>query len=145
MANEKDKIIDELFKVVQAKKAEIENTEKAKWQTNCNFAYDLDTNRRYNLQTISDINQVVDMLAHLIVKRSANTEAAKILGVDSKFEYMGFTFDQWEVDFKTRVEKIQISAKKTELKQLEERLDKLVSKEKREEMELEAIKKQLGL
>jgi len=145
MATEKDKIIDQLFEVIQTKKSEIEKTEKAKWQTNCSFAYDSDSNKRYNIQTVNDINQIVDMLAHLIINRDSITIAAKTLGVNPKFEWMGFSFEQWEADFKTRVEKIQIFAKKQELKTLEDRLDKLVSKEKREELELAAIKKELGV
>lgn len=145
MSNEKDKIIEQLFEVVQKKKSEIEKVEKAKWQTNCSFAFDYESNKRSNIQVVSTVDQVVAMLAHLIVMKNANEEASKILNVESKFEWMGFTFQQWEADFKTRVEKILISAKKAELKTLEERLDKLVSKERREELELEAIKKQLGL
>jgi len=145
MASEKDKIIDQLFEVIQTKKSEIEKAEKAKWQTNCSFGYDTDSNKRYNIQTVSDVNQIIDMAAHLVQKMDSVFKGASILGLEAKFEWMGFTFDQWISDFRTRVEKIQISAKKQELKDLESRLDKLVSKEKREELELAAIKKQLGV
>lgn len=122
-----------------------DKTEKAKWQTNCSFAYENDTNRRYNIQTISDINQIVDMTAFLVQKMEYACKAGAILGVEVKFEWMGFTFDEWMSDFKTRIEKIQITVKKNELKELEGRLDKLVSKERREEMEIQAIKQSLGL
>jgi hypothetical protein len=85
------------------------------------------------------------MAAHLVHKMESVYKAATLLGVEAKFEWMGFSFDQWMADFITRVEKIRISEKKQELKDLEARLDKLVSKERREELELVAIRKQLGL
>ena len=145
MATETDKIIDQLFEIIQTKKKEIEKAEKAKWQTNCAFAYDPESGKRVNIQTVSDANTIADMLAFLIARKKAWYEAAQILKIPSNNEWMGFTFEQWQSDFVTRVEKILISKKKQELKDLEDRLDKLVSKEKREAMELEAIKKQLGV
>jgi len=145
MSSEKDKMVDQLIEVVQRKKNEIEKTEKAKWQTNCSFSFNPETNQRINIQTIGDVDTIVSMAAHLIQKMESIYKAASMLEVEAKFEWMGFTLEQWMADFKTRVEKIQISQKKQELKDLEARLDKLVSKERREELELAAIKKQLGV
>jgi hypothetical protein len=145
MPSEKDKMVDQLIEVVQKKKNEIEKTEKAKWQTNCSFSFNPETNQRINIQTVGDVDTIVSMAAHLVQKMESVYKAASLLEVEANFDWMGFTFEQWMVDFKTRIEKIQISQKKQELKDLETRLDKLVSKERREELELAAIKKQLGV
>lgn len=144
MSSKKDKMIDELFKVIQDKKSAIEKTERAKWQTNCSFAFG-PNDSRINIQTVSEVKVIVGMYGFLMNQSDAFHKASEKLGVDVVFEWQGFTFDQWENDFKTRVEKIQITTKKKELNDLTSRLDKLVSKEKREEMELLDIQKELGV
>jgi hypothetical protein len=40
---EEDKLVQELFNVVQAKKAEIAKAEKPSWETNCAFRYNKDS------------------------------------------------------------------------------------------------------
>ena len=67
-----------------------------------------------------------------------------MLGTKYQFKWLGFTFDQWKADIKTRIDKIQISKKKKELEELEVRLDKLISPELKQQMELEEITKLLG-
>ena len=139
-----DKIVQDLFKVVQTKKDEIAKAEKPSWETNCAFGFFPETSQRINLQVISEVPDLVNILAFLIEKNKNFDEAQEILETNLKFKWLGFTFDQWKSDIKTRLDKIQISKKKKELNELEIRLDKLVSPELKQQMELDEIKKLLG-
>lgn len=139
-----DNIVQDLFKVVQTKKDEIAKAEKPNWETNCAFGFYPETSQRINLQVMSDVADLVNILAFLIEKHKNFDAAQEILGTNLKFKWLGFTFDQWKSDIKTRLDKIQISMKKRELNELEARLDKLVSPELKQQMELEEIKKLLG-
>ena len=67
------------------------------------------------------------------------------LKIKSKIYYLGFQVNEWFTDIKTRLDKIQISEKKKNLSKLESRLNLLISKEMRDNIELEKIKKELGL
>lgn len=145
MANEKDKLVQDLFKVVQAKKAEIAKAEKPNWLTNSSFGYSKDSSSRINLNVCADVEELISMLEFLITKKNSNEEAQKMLGTSITFKWLGFTFTDWATDIKTRIDKIQITKKKTELSNLETRLNGLVSKEMRDQMELEAITRELGL
>ena len=145
--SEKDKQVEKLFEVVQAKKAEIKKADKPNWLTNCSFRWDADSNSgSFNIQTVSDPNVLVLAYARLSMLEETSENAAKELGVENyEFKHLGFPAADWKTDFKTRVTKINISKEKTKLAALEARLDKLVSPEQREALELEAIQKELGL
>ena len=145
MGNDKDKLVQDLFKVVQTKKAEIAKAEKPNWLTNSSFGYDKYSSTRINLNVCADVDELISMLEFLVTKRNSNIEAQKILGTNNTFKWLGFTFDDWATDIKTRLDKIQITKKKKDLEVLETRLNGLVSKEMRDQMELEAISKELGL
>jgi hypothetical protein len=142
--SEKDKVVEQLFAQLQKKKDEIAKTEKPNWLTNCSFSFNRSGSDRMNIQTVSDIDVLVDALASLVEKEKAYKEAAKTLGHSGTFKWNGFTVEEWTADFQTRVNKINITVKKKEFADLEARLDKLVSPEKREAMELEALSKLLA-
>jgi hypothetical protein len=144
-AEQKDAQVEKLMALVAQQKAEIAKAERPKWETNCSFGYVEDSNAgRINLQVVSDVDELIKALAFLISKEEAYRTAAHILGQDAKFKWMGFTRAQWQSDFQTRVNKIQIAAKRKKLEAAEEALSKLVSKEKREELELARLTKELG-
>lgn len=139
----KDEIIEKYIDVIQMKRDAIENVERATWETNCSFLIPGETTA-LNIRTVQSVDYIVSLFASLLGKANLFEQACKEMEVgDAKFIWQGFTVEQWKKDFKTRIEKIQISKKKEELKDLESRLDKLVSKEKREQMELEAIQRTL--
>lgn len=142
-----DQVIDSLFEKVKQKKAEIAKAEKPNWVTNCTFSFrgNISASESVNIQTITDVKEMVRILTFLIREESFNDEATKRLGLEetSDFKWMGYTVKEWETDLKTRLNKVLIDRKRSELKNLEERLDKLVSPEKRREMELAEIAKEL--
>jgi hypothetical protein len=132
-----------LFDVVQTKKAEISKAEKPVWQTNCSFGYDKVSSARINLRTVNDVNELVNILAFIIGKERDFIDATKIIDVDVKFEWFGFGKDDWANDIKARVSQIQLVNKKKQLEEYEVRLNRLVSKEVRDQMELAEIMKGL--
>jgi hypothetical protein len=144
MVNESDKIVQELFLVIQNKKAVIAKAEKPNWLTNCAFRYNKDSSASTNIQVCSDVDELVHMLGFLCEKRNGFIEAQKILGTSGVFKWFGFTFEEWASDIKTRIDKIEIKIKKNELEILESRLDKIISPELKASMELDEIKKLLG-
>tara|TARA_R110000772_G_scaffold17946_3_gene49994 strand:+ start:143673 stop:144110 length:438 start_codon:yes stop_codon:yes gene_type:complete len=145
MANTNDKVVQELFKVVQKKKEEISSAERPNWVTNCAFRYDLSSSKSVNINTIGDVNVIVEAMAQLLQRQGSHAEAMKQLNVKATpFTWFGYSVEDWKTDFKTRINKIQISSKKTELATLESRLNKLISPELRTQLELEDIAKQLS-
>ena len=144
MASEQDKLVQELFKVVQTKKAEIAKAEKPNWETNCAFRYNKDSSAATNLQVCADVEELVHILGFLCDRKAGFEKAQEITGTSLKFKWLGFSFEDWASDIKTRIDKIQITNKKKELEVLESRLDKLVSPELKAKMELEEISKLLS-
>jgi len=135
-----------LFKIVQAKKDEIKQAEKKPdWKTNCSFRYNKDSSASTNLQVCADIEELVHALAFLCDRKKGFDDAQKILGTEITFRWMGFTFEAWASDIKTRVAKVLITDKKKTLEVLESRLDKVLSPELKAQLELEAISKELGI
>lgn len=141
--NTQDEAVQKLFAIVQQKKAEIAKAEKPNWETNCSFSYYPDSGARINLQVVTDISELSRMLGFLIQLKENHDKAIIKIGYRADFRWLGFTYEQWESDIITRANKIQISEKKKELNNLEERLDKLISPELKAKMELEAITKLL--
>lgn len=142
-AKTKDEIVQELLEVVAKKKEEIAKTEKPTWLTNKSFRYSDDSSKSLNLNTVQDVTVLVNALSHLLEKEKSYTEASKILGTDTKFNWFGFTADEWKQDFITRKNQIELKNMKEDLEKKEAQLDKLVSKEVREAMELAQLQKEL--
>jgi hypothetical protein len=143
----KDETVQHLIKVVTAKKEAIKKAlQKPNWITNCSFRFGADTlGNSFNIQTVNDVNVFVDALAFLIRLEEAHTEASKRLGVTNNFVWLGYSVEDWQNDFKTRIDKIQIKKNQEEQEAYEVALNKLISKDAREAMELaELTKKILG-
>lgn len=87
-------------------------------------------------------------IAAFLTERSSTYSmvATKVLGVDKppEFTWDGYTVEDWIGDLKLKITKIQIVAEKKKLEALEERLNKIISPEKRAELEIEAIASELG-
>lgn len=145
--NTVDTKIDVMLASIKKQRAEVEALEKIlkrSWETNGSFNYGSNTVPT-NIQT-ANAATLQSILADLINKQNAMGQAAKILGIESPSTLIsGFTYEQWEADFKKRVAKIQIDEKKKKLDAAEARLNVLVSPEKRREMELAELEAELGL
>ncbi len=141
-----DSKITELFGVLNKKKTEVEEAEQAsqkKWKTNCSLPSIFGNTQQINIQTQSE-SALVELLAYLLIHDEYLKKSAELLSCKSvSGMWGGFPIVDWIEDFKTRAAKIQLASKKTELAQLEKRLDAIVSVEQRREMELTAIMKSL--
>lgn len=126
------------------KKKEIANAEKPVWVTNMSFGFTEDVNSRINLQTVTSTKVLVSALASLTRAKDSFEAAAKALGTDIKFTWLGYSYEDWKSDIQTRLNKIELTKKKVELENLEERLNKLVSPEVREALELAEIQAALS-
>lgn len=143
----KDETIQHLIAVVTAKKEAIkQGLKKPNWITNCSFRYGTDSiGNSFNIQTVNDVNVLRDALAFLIRLETGHKEANTRLDVGGDFQWLGYSVDDWQSDFKTRIDKIQVKKNQEEQEAYEIALNKLVSKEMREELELaELAKKILG-
>lgn len=134
-----------LFNKVQAKKRKLSNFSRVQWLTSCTIGYNPESvSDRINIQTVTDINKLVDVYAFLILKKEYWERACSTLNVKKEFKWMGYSFPDWESDIKSRIELITMNAEKKELETLEERLNKLITTEQRRALELEELQKIIG-
>lgn len=143
MKNKQDELVQSLIALTEQKKKAIAKAEKPSWQTNCSFSFNPEGSNRINIQTVGELDVLSRMLGFLIQMKDSHDQAIIKLGLTLPFKWMGFTLQEWENDFITRVDKIQITQKKKELTDLQTRLDKLISPELKAKMELEDIQKML--
>ena len=134
-----DAIVLQLLDKVEEKKKQIGEAERPAWRTNCSFGYDVNSNTRLNIQTIKDLDVLVDIYGFLTEKFERYNKSVKDLKLDKEapdFKYLGFSFKDWASDIQTRIEGLRIKNKKDELAKLEARVNSLVSPEQRRKIEL---------
>jgi hypothetical protein len=154
MANAKkkespDDKIAQLLALVERQKASIAEAERPVFRTNRTFSFvDGDLNKSVNIAVVADVGALLKMAAHVIAAEAAYALAsADILGADEtppKFLWNGSTLADWIHDLKLRVSQIRLKAQREKLQVLEERLDKIISPERRKELELQAIERELA-
>ena len=97
---------------------------------------------------MSDVSALLKMAAHVTAAAQAYYGiAGDILGPDEKppaFTWNGYSVLDWLHDIKLRVGQIRIKAQREKLQELEARLDKIISPERRRELELQAIERELN-
>jgi hypothetical protein len=98
----------------------------------------------FNINTVSDTDYFVRALGFLLEKHNTQMEAAKRLGIESyKFDWKGYSLQDWEEDFKVRSEAIVWNAKQRSLKALQSKLKDLRSEEAKTGDALDKIEKLL--
>lgn len=140
-----DQKIKALFEQVRQKKLAINTAEKPNWKTSGSFRYSQDSAHNV-INIFSETNQekIVQIYAFLVERSKAFSDSATILGVKKVFTWLQYTEDEWFYDLKTRVNQLQLSAKKKELADLEARLNAVVSPELKAQMEIDAIEELLA-
>lgn len=142
--NNTDQMVLELLEKVEAKKKQIGAAERPQWITTCSFRYDSNSNSAVNIQTIREVADLVEIHAFLSNKKQAFEKSAKLLNVNVSCKHLGFSIEDWESDIKTRINGLQIKAKRDELAVLEERVNALVSHEQRRQIELKKLVEEIG-
>ncbi len=147
MSTTTDAKVLELFNLVRTKQKTLKTDEKFVFHTTCSFAIDPASPRemRKNLHAIQDINELAEIYGFLLRKEIDLTTVAKELGVEIKLNHGDFPISDWKNDIKSRIKQVNLNNELKNLRQLEKKLDALVSVEQRREMELAAIQKELGL
>lgn len=135
MANQNDKRIMELRKLIEEKKKKIGKKERFSPLTKCQIEID---GTRHNIHTFDRKQSIA-----LLVKLNALLTSAKELGFENEYEISGYSVQDWMEDLK---EKIRIMDKEIEEKKLdvlEKQLNNLLSEGKKVELELDAITEML--
>lgn len=129
MATKNDERVLQLKEVIDKKRIELKSVKKFTPLTNC--VLDLE-GQKYNLNVLQ-----FDDLQLLLVRLNMYLISAKDLKVN--LEISGYSIAEWITDVKCKIEIIEYKRKEVELKTLETKLDKMLSDEKKTEMELDEI------
>lgn len=121
-------------KIIDDKRAELKSVKKFTPITNCVLSLD---NQNYNLNVLQ-----LDELKLLLVKMNMYLMSA--LDLDIGLDISGYNIAEWISDIKSKIEIFEYKKKESELKELEAKLDKMLSDEKKTELELDEIAALLG-
>lgn len=141
MSKDLDEKVLALLKEVETKRTEISKlSNKITYETKLTFV--LPDGKQINLNTILDVNKLIYYFS--IIKNQIETieSSAKLLGIEnfqSKFD--GYSLEEWTTDFKTKIGLINIKQLKDNLKIKEEKLNSMISEDKKKELEFEKILK----
>lgn len=142
-----DKVM-ELLDTVRRQKAAIAEAERPVFRTNLTFSYtDGSLNQAINVRVITDVAALIKMAAHVASQATAYHRAAGELGVFDNvppFMWCNYSAEDWIHDLRLTVSKIRIKSQRDKLQALEARLDLIITPEKRRELEILAIEKDLG-
>lgn len=136
---DKDDAVLKLLEKIKMKKLNIEKVSNPIWKTNCT----LDINGKViNVKTINTIEKLVEVLGWLTNDWYGKLEATKSLRLENSVSYIGtqgFSNNDWENDFINVKNIINVRQLKEELANDEKVLDRLLSKDKKDELELKAL------
>lgn len=130
MATKNDERVLQLKKDIDKKRAELKAISRFTPLTNCVLNLD---NQNYNLNVLQ-----LNDLRLLLVKLNMYSMSANDLEIND-FKISGYYVSEWMDDIECKIEIIECKAKEAELKTLEAKLDKLLSDEKKTELELDEI------
>jgi hypothetical protein len=131
MSNVNDKKIMELKKQIAEKKTKLEGINRFVPITNCSVEID---GQRYNIQVLQK-----EQLIHLMVRVNLYRMSAKDLELTEEFNISGYKPEDWITDLKARLDILSKKDEERKLKAMEEKLDRLLSDEKKTELELDEI------
>lgn len=124
-----DERVLQLKEIIEKKKLELKCVKKFTPFTNC--VLDLE-GQKYNLNVLQ-----LNDLQILLVRLNMYVISAKDLGIN--LEISGYNVAEWITDIKCKIEIFEYKKKEGELKALEAKLDKMLSDEKKTELELDEI------
>lgn len=118
---------------IAKKKAVLKKTKKFSPVTNCNL--DLNGGYRVNLHTLSDANVIMGWM----IKLNLEIMSARDLGILKTYKASGFLLTEWMTDLKSKLALANKSSEEAKLKAMESKLTKLLSEDKKTELELAEI------
>ena len=138
MTTKNDDRILTLKKLIEDKKKELGKQPRFSPVTTCMFNYN---GNRINIHTLTSVKEINAMLVHF------NTYAmsAENLGIDCEDVcFDGFSVSDWMEDLNAKKTVVEYNEKKSQLNVLEKKLDKLLSDDKKTELEIDAIADLIG-
>lgn len=138
MAAKNDERILMLKKQINEKKTELGKQPRFSPVTTCIFNYQGNRTNIHTLTSIKDINAMLVYFNMYVM----SAEDMEINCEDIVFD--GFSVTDWIEDLKSKKTVIEYTAKKEQLAALEKKLDKLLSDDKKTELEIDAIADLIG-
>ncbi len=129
--NKNDDRILELKKQVENKKKEIAE-KNVKFVPETNFVIEIN-----GIKTNINVLNEKDLKSLLVILNMYRMSAVDLEMND--FEISGYKVNQWMNDVKSKINMKTLKREETELKELESKLDKLLSDDKKTELELDSI------
>lgn len=136
MVNQNDSKILKLKEQIKIKKEKLDKVKRFSPITNC--ILDLD-GQKYNIQVLNR-QQVINILVKLNCYKSS-AEELKLL---NDYEISGYKLNDWIEDLKSKLDILSMREEESKLKQMELKLDRLLSEDKKVELELSEIESLLG-
>lgn len=137
MSKNDDRILT-LKKQIEDKKKELGKQPRFSPVTTCMFTYN---GNRVNIHTLTTVNDINAMLVYFNIYAMS----AENLGIDLEdVRFDGFSVSDWMEDLHAKKAVIEYTAKKSQLGAMEKKLDKLLSDDKKTELEIDAIAGLLG-
>ncbi|PYE51464.1 hypothetical protein HUB98_05595 [Paenibacillus barcinonensis] len=136
MANLNDSKILELKKQIEEKKKSVSKSKKFTPVTNCSIELD---GVRINIQTLTK-----EQLISLLVKLNSYAASAIELELLDQYIISGYNIADWIGDLKSKLDFINSKDEEQKLKLMESKLDKLLSDDKKVELELNEIAEMLN-
>lgn len=128
-----DERILELKKQIEDKKKDLGKQPRFSPITTCLFTYN---GNKVNMHTLTSVKEINAMLVHF----NTYVMSANDLDIDcNDIVFDGFSVSDWMEDLTMKKEVIEYTAKKAQLTSLEKKLDKLLSDDKKTELEIDAI------
>lgn len=131
MANYNDSKVLELKKQIEEKKKSVSKSKKFSPVTNCTIELD---GVRINIQTLTKENIIA-----LLIKLNSYAASAIELELLDQYVISGYNITDWIGDLKSKLEFINNKDEEQKLKLMETKLDKLLSDDKKVELELNEI------
>lgn len=130
MSKNDDRILELKKQIEEKKTALAEKNVRFSPETNCILILDGAT---YNLNVLND-----ESLTFLKIKLYTYKKAVAEMKI-TDFKISGYSLDDWISDINKKLETHEVKQKQNELKAMEAKLDKLLSDDKKTELELDDI------
>lgn len=134
MTNTNDERILKLKMQIENKKNSLSSVARFSPITNCSIELD---GERFNIQTLDQ-----NMLITLLIKLNSYMVAAKEIGYENHC-YSGYPLQDWIEDVKSRLDIFSYREEQTKLKKMEDKLSKMLSDEKKTQLEIDEIEDML--
>ncbi|MEC0209681.1 hypothetical protein P4H70_12140 [Paenibacillus ehimensis] len=131
MANNNDQKILELKKQIEEKKKKLDKSQKFVPVTNCSIEID---GIRHNIHALAK-----EQIIGLLIKVNSYALSAKELGLFDTYTISGYNVSEWIEDLKAKLNFMSRKEEEQKLKAMEAKLDRLLSDDKKVELEINEI------